>query len=56
MLFTNVSLFFFKVNYLASDASVRDHMEQAIGTVLNFTEEDLEKIKKNKGHSTEGWF
>ena len=30
-------------------------MEQAIGTVLNFTDEDLDKIKKNKGHS-DSWF
>ncbi|KAL7431680.1 hypothetical protein ACHAXH_003553 [Discostella pseudostelligera] len=43
------------VNYLASDASVRDHMEQAIGTVLNFTDEDLDKIKKSKAPS-DSWF
>jgi len=43
------------VNYLGSDASVRDHMEPAIATVLNFTEEDLEKIKKAKGQSDSWW-
>lgn len=31
-------------------------MEQAIGTVLNFTEEDLEKIKKKKGNNDSSWF
>jgi len=46
---------FFQVNYLASDTSVREHMEPAIGTVLNFTDADLEKIKKQKVQS-EGWF
>ena len=43
------------VNYLGSDASVRDHMEPAIATVLNFTEEDLDKIQKAKGQ-TDGWW
>ncbi len=49
-----VSLFF-QVNYLASDTAVREHMEPAIGTVLNFTDADLEKIKRQKVQS-EGWF
>ena len=40
------------VNYLSSDPDVRDHMEKAIGTVLQFTPEDLEKIEKKKN---EGW-
>ena len=40
---------------MASDTSVREHMEPAIGTVLNFTDADLEKIKKQKVQS-EGWF
>jgi len=44
-----------QVNYLASDTAVREHMESAIGTVLNFTDADLEKIKKQKVQS-EGWF
>ena len=43
------------VNYLASDAAVREHMEPAIGTVLNFTDNDLEKIKKQK-EQNESWF
>lgn len=43
------------VNYLGSDASVRDHMEPAIATVLNFTEEDLDKIQKAKGQSDSWW-
>jgi GRIP domain len=41
------------VNYLTSDQAVRDHMEGAIGTVLQFTPEDLEKIQKKKAES---WF
>lgn len=43
------------VNYLGSDNSVREHMEPAIATVLNFTDEELQKIKKQKGQS-ESWF
>jgi hypothetical protein len=43
------------VNYLGSDVSVREHMEPAIATVLNFTEDDLEKVKKAKGQS-DSWF
>mmetsp|Transcript_26912 Transcript_26912/g.57230 ORF Transcript_26912/g.57230 Transcript_26912/m.57230 type:complete len:324 (+) Transcript_26912:324-1295(+) len=43
------------VNYLSADPAVREHMEPAIGTVLNFTEEDLEKVKKQK-EQNESWF
>eukprot|EP00804_Cyclotella_cryptica_P018522 CCRYP_004333-RC/>CCRYP_004333-RC protein AED:0.02 eAED:0.02 QI:682/1/1/1/0.5/0.33/3/406/388 len=43
------------VNYLGSEASVREHMEPAIATVLNFTQDDLEKIKKSKGQSDSWW-
>lgn len=43
------------VNYLGSDESVRDHMEPAIATVLNFTDDDLDKIKKAKGQSDSWW-
>ena len=43
------------VNYLASDSAVRDHMEPAIGTVLNFTADDFSKIKKQK-EQNESWF
>ena len=39
------------VNYLASDTAVREHMEVAIGTVLNFTDEEKEKIKRQKVHN-----
>jgi hypothetical protein len=39
------------VNYLASDTAVREHMEVAIGTVLNFSEEEKEKIKRQKVHN-----
>ena len=41
------------VNYLSSDPEVRDHMETAIGTVLQFTPDDLDKIHKKKNES---WF
>jgi len=43
------------VNYLSADPAVREHMESAIGTVLNFTEEDLDKVKKQK-ELNESWF
>ena len=36
------------VNYLTSDMEVREHMEGAIGTVLQFTPEDIEKIEKKR--------
>lgn len=41
------------VNYLSSDPAVRDHMEKAIGTVLQFSPDDLDKIEKKKNES---WF
>jgi len=41
------------VNYLSSDPAVREHMEGAIGTVLNFSKDDVVKIK-NK--CEESWF
>ena len=34
------------MNYLSADPAVREHMEPAIDTVLNFTEEDLDKVKR----------
>jgi hypothetical protein len=43
------------VNYLSSDATVRDHMETAIGTILRFSPDDLEKIEKRKA-ANETWF
>jgi hypothetical protein len=42
------------VNYFTADPEVRDHMEGAIGTVLNFTADDLSKIEKKKAET--GWF
>lgn len=36
------------VNYLTSDMAVREHMEGAIGTVLQFTPEDITRIEKKK--------
>ena len=43
------------VNYLGSDVAVREHMEPAIATVLNFTEDDLSRIKKQK-EQNDSWF
>lgn len=42
------------VNYFTADPAVRDHMEGAIGTVLQFTPNDLDKIQKKKAQ--ESWF
>ena len=39
------------VNYLTSDMAVREHMEGAIGTVLQFTPEDIAKIESKKAES-----
>lgn len=36
------------VNYLTSDIAVREHMESAIGTVLQFSSDDIAKIEKKK--------
>jgi hypothetical protein len=44
------------VNYLSSDSDVREHMERAIGTVLKFSPEDMEKIQKKKQATSEAWF
>lgn len=43
------------VNYLTADQAVRDHMESAIGTVLQFTPDDRDRIQKKKSES-ETWF
>ena len=43
------------VNYLTSDQAVRDHMEGAIGTVLQFTPEEISRIEK-KRQENEAWF
>jgi len=42
------------VNYFTADPSVRDHMEGAIGTVLQFTPEYINKIQKKKAEDS--WF
>mmetsp|Transcript_69327 Transcript_69327/g.191918 ORF Transcript_69327/g.191918 Transcript_69327/m.191918 type:complete len:172 (+) Transcript_69327:86-601(+) len=39
------------VNYLTSDLAVREHMEGAIGTVLGFSQDDIEKIEQKKHES-----
>jgi hypothetical protein len=39
------------VNYLTSDMDVREHMEGAIGTVLQFTPEDISRIETKKAES-----
>jgi hypothetical protein len=46
------------VNYLSSDPTVREHMEGAITTVLNFSKEEKDKIAKQKAvYQTKGaWF
>jgi hypothetical protein len=36
------------VNYLTSNMDVREHMESAIGTVLQFSPDDIAKIEKKK--------
>lgn len=45
-------------NYLSCDPSVRDHMENAIMTVLKFSQEDRDKVSKQKAvHQTKSsWF
>lgn len=39
------------VNYFTADMEVRDHMEGAIGTVLQFTPDDIARIKSKKAES-----
>lgn len=43
------------VNYFTAEPGVRDHMEGAIGTVLQFTPDDIDKIQKKKAE-IESWF
>lgn len=38
------------VNYLTAEPEVRDHMEMAIGTVLQFTQDDVSRIKQKKDY------
>ena len=44
------------VNYLSSDPAVREHMEIAIGTVLKFSNDDRDKIAKQKKAHDASWF
>ena len=44
------------VNYLTSDPDVREHMEVAIGTVLQFTPDDKAKIEAKKAEGSWGIF
>ena len=43
------------VNYFLADPAMRDPMQMAIGTVLQFTPDELEKIEKKRLES-EAWF
>jgi hypothetical protein len=43
------------VNYLSAEASVKEHMEGAMGTILQFTPEEVEHIEKKKADQ-EAWF
>lgn len=43
------------VNYFCADEGVKDHMESAIGTVLQFTPDELSKIEKKRAEN-ESWF
>jgi hypothetical protein len=43
------------VNYFTSDHVMRDHMQSAIGTVLQFSPDDVQRIEKKKVES-EAWF
>ena len=44
------------VNYLSADQTVRDHMESAIGTVLQFTPHEMERINARKKAESDSWF
>ena len=44
------------VNYFTSDPEVREHMEPAIGTVLQFTPDDIAKIEAKKTEGSWGIF
>mmetsp|Transcript_17989 Transcript_17989/g.48946 ORF Transcript_17989/g.48946 Transcript_17989/m.48946 type:complete len:463 (-) Transcript_17989:37-1425(-) len=43
------------VNYLTSETEVKNHMEAAIGTILQFSEQDVDRIEK-KRLENEAWF
>eukprot|EP00522_Entomoneis_paludosa_P018019 CAMPEP_0172442516 /NCGR_PEP_ID=MMETSP1065-20121228/2927_1 /TAXON_ID=265537 /ORGANISM="Amphiprora paludosa, Strain CCMP125" /LENGTH=467 /DNA_ID=CAMNT_0013192395 /DNA_START=126 /DNA_END=1526 /DNA_ORIENTATION=+ len=42
------------VNYLTSETEVKNHMEAAIGTILQFSERDVERIEKKRTEN-EAW-
>lgn len=42
------------LNYLTADPAVRDHMQVAIGTVLQFTTDELDKIEKRSREGNHG--
>lgn len=44
------------VNYLSADLAVRDHMESAIGTVLQFSPEEIDRIHARKKAASDAWF
>jgi GRIP domain len=44
------------VNYLSTDLAVRDHMESAIGTVLQFSPEEMDRIHARKKAASDAWF
>lgn len=43
------------LNYLTADPTVRDHMEGAIGTVLQFSPEERKRVESKKTTS-DSWF
>jgi hypothetical protein len=45
------------VNYLSADLAVRDHMESAIGTVLQFSPDEMDRIRaRKKAAHDASWF
>ena len=43
------------LNYLSSPPAVRGHMESAIATVLQFSEQEMKQLVKKKAEN-ESWF
>jgi hypothetical protein len=44
------------LNYLTSDATVREHMLGAIGTILQFTPDEQQRINAKKFNTDSSWF
>lgn len=44
------------INYLTSDPTVREHMLGAIGTVLQFTPEERQRINSKNSTKDSSWF